>query len=75
VAAGERFAPKLPGLAGLELDLDALRDDQTRLPVRVSAQRFRVARETQRGFASRVGSPRRSARRGDLRDRAAGRCL
>ncbi|HRB13682.1 MAG TPA: hypothetical protein PKU70_11790, partial [Vicinamibacteria bacterium] len=27
VAAGERFAPKLPGLAGLELDLDALRDD------------------------------------------------
>lgn len=27
VAQGERFAPKLPGLAGLELDLDALRDD------------------------------------------------
>lgn len=27
VAQGERFTPKLPGLAGLELDLDALRDD------------------------------------------------
>jgi hypothetical protein len=27
VAAGDRFAPKLPGLAGLELDLDALHND------------------------------------------------